>query len=87
MTNLPFDTLDNFRLSCNKRIVMDERLEKLEVLVVEQERTIEEMSSVIARQWSEIEMLSKKLELLSRQYIALEERTAPETPVTKPPHY
>jgi SlyX protein len=31
--------------------------------------------------------MRKKLDLLSERFLALEERTAPEIPVTKPPHW
>lgn len=60
---------------------------KLEMLVAEQDKTIEEMSDVIARQWTEIETLRRKLELFEKRFAALEEQSAPETPVTRPPHY
>lgn len=80
-------TLDNFRPACNMGITMEDRIANLETLVAEQERTIEEMSDVIARQWSEIEALGRKLEVLTKRFAALEEQSAPDVPVTRPPHY
>lgn len=64
-----------------------DRLEKLEILTAEQEKTIEEMSGQIADQWRVIDQLQKKLDSLTERFLALEEQTAPETPVTKPPHW
>jgi len=67
--------------------MQQDRLEKLEILAAEQEKTIEELSDQIARQWDLIERMQKKLDLLTERFLALEERTAPEIPVTKPPHW
>ncbi|HEU4986787.1 MAG TPA: SlyX family protein [Rhizobiaceae bacterium] len=65
----------------------DDRLTKLEILAAEQEKTIEELSDQIAQQWKVIERMRKTLEMLGERFAALEERTAGEIPVTKPPHY
>jgi len=67
--------------------MQEDRLEKLEILTAEQEKTIEELSDQIARQWELIERMQKKLDLLTERFLALEERAAPEIPVTKPPHW
>lgn len=67
---------------------MDEtRLERLEILAAEQERTIEEMSAQLAEQWREIERLRGRLDLLTRRFQALEEQAIPSAQVTKPPHW
>ena len=65
----------------------DDRLAKLEMLAAEQERTIEELSGQLAEQWKLIERMQKKLDTLTERFLALEERTAPDNPVTKPPHW
>ena len=65
----------------------DDRLAKLEILAAEQERTIEELSGQLAEQWKLIERMQKKLDMLTERFLALEERTAPDIPVTKPPHW
>ena len=65
----------------------DDRLPKLEMLAAEQERTIEELSGQLAEQWKLIERMQKKLDTLTERFLALEERTAPDIPVTKPPHW
>jgi SlyX protein len=65
----------------------DERIARLEMIVAEQERTIEDLSGQVAEQWSVIDRLQKTLEVVTRRFVALEERTAPDVPVTKPPHW
>ncbi|ASV87663.1 MULTISPECIES: SlyX family protein [Ochrobactrum] len=63
------------------------RLMELEIRVAEQEKTIEELSSVLAEQWKTIDQLNKKLSALTDRFLTLEGQTAPEIPVTKPPHW
>jgi SlyX protein len=64
-----------------------DRLTTLEIRAAEQEKTIEELSSQIVDQWKEIERLRKTLEALATRFLALDEQTAPDTPVTRPPHW
>lgn len=65
----------------------EERITQLEILAAEQEKTVGELSDQIAEQWKEIEALRKKLDALTERFLVLEEQTAPEIPVTKPPHW
>lgn len=65
----------------------DQRLIELEIRTAEQEKTIEDLSNEIAAQWKTIDTLSKKVNTLTDRFLALEEQTAPDVPVTKPPHY
>lgn len=64
-----------------------ERLVDLERLAAEQERVIGELSGELAEQWKVITALQRKLALLTDRFLALEEQTAPDVPVTKPPHW
>ncbi|WP_425475783.1 SlyX family protein [Mesorhizobium hunchu] len=64
-----------------------ERLTTLEIRAVEQERTIEELSGQVADQWKVIDRMQKKLDALAERFLALEEQSAPDVPVTKPPHW
>ncbi|WP_368855762.1 SlyX family protein [Escherichia coli] len=48
---------------------------------------MEELSGQIAEQWKTIERIQKKLDALTSRFLALEEQTAPDVPVTKPPHW
>ena len=63
------------------------RLERLEAIAAEQERTIEELSAELAEQWKTVERLQKKLDRLTERFLALEEAALPEAPATRPPHY
>lgn len=65
----------------------DNRLTELEIRVAEQEKTIEELSSVLTEQWKTVDQLNKKLTALTDRFLMLEEQTAPDVPVTKPPHW
>jgi len=65
----------------------EDRIVRLEMLAAEQERTIEELSVEIARQWQVTERMQKKLDALTERFLSLEEQSAPEVPITKPPHY
>lgn len=67
--------------------MIDPRLVQLEVLAANQERTIEELSAEVARQWQVIDRMQKKLDALTDRFLALEEQSAPDVPITKPPHY
>lgn len=65
----------------------DERIEKLEILVTEHERTIEELSGQITEHWATINRLEKTLSALAERFLTLAEQLAPDVPVTKPPHW
>jgi SlyX protein len=64
-----------------------ERMTRMEMLVTEHEKTIDELSGQIAEQWKVIEGMRRKLDALTDRFLVLEEQTAPDVPVTKPPHY
>ncbi|QND51459.1 hypothetical protein HB779_05760 [Phyllobacterium sp. 628] len=64
-----------------------DRVTSLEILVTEQEKTIEELSAQIAEQWKIIEGMRRKLDALTDRFLVLEEHTTPDIPVTKPPHW
>lgn len=65
----------------------EDRVNELEMLAAEQEKTIADLSEQIAGQWTTIERMQKKLDTLAERFLALEEQTAPDVPVTKPPHW
>ncbi|MFC0283885.1 SlyX family protein [Camelimonas abortus] len=64
-----------------------QRITELEIRVAEQEKTIEELSQVVAGHWHDIDQLTRKVDALTRRLLALEEQLAPEAPVTRPPHW
>lgn len=65
----------------------EERLVALEIRNAEQERVIADLSDQLAAQWKTLDRMQKKLDALTERFLALEERSLPETPVTKPPHW
>lgn len=64
-----------------------DRLTALEIRHAEQERLIEELSGQIAEQWEVVDKLRRTLEVLTERLLTMEERTAPDIPVTRPPHW
>ena len=68
-------------------IMPADRLTTLEIRVTEQERTIEELSQQIAEQWKSAERLQKKVDALTERFLTLEQQSAPDVPVTRPPHW
>ena len=68
-------------------IVPADRLTTLEIRAAEQEKTIEELSGQIAEQWKVIERMQRKLDALGERFMALEEQSGSDVPVTKPPHW
>jgi SlyX protein len=68
-------------------IMPADRLTTLEIRATEQEKTIEELSGQIAEQWKVIERMQRKLDALTDRFLALEEQTGDDVPVTKPPHW
>ncbi|GAA4524973.1 SlyX family protein [Chelativorans composti] len=67
--------------------MQEDRIQKLEILVTEHERTIEELSNQLTEHWATIDRLEKMLHSLAERFLTLEEAVAPEVPGTKPPHY
>ncbi len=65
----------------------DERIDRLEILAAEQERIIGDLSDVIARQDREIAELQRRLDILARRLVSVEEASAPEIASQKPPHW
>jgi SlyX protein len=66
---------------------VDSRLAALEMLTAHQDKTIDELNTVIAQQWTVIDRLQKKLDALTGRFMALEETAAPAIEVSKPPHW
>lgn len=65
----------------------DPRLIHLEMHVTEQERTIAELSDQVSEQWKVIDRLQKTVAALTERLLTVEDRTAPDVPVTRPPHW
>ena len=66
---------------------MDERLERLEILAMEQESTLERLSDVLQDQQSQLIELNRQLELLKEKLSKYEQSADPAPPDPPPPHY
>jgi SlyX protein len=65
----------------------EQRLVQLEILAAEQEKIISDLSGEVAEQWKVIDRLQKRLDALTKRFLELEEQSAPDVPITRPPHY
>jgi SlyX protein len=65
----------------------DARITTLELLAAEQERTIHELSAEVSKAWTIIDDLTRRLDAMGLRLTGIEEATAPDTPITRPPHW
>lgn len=65
----------------------DERIVQLEIVSAEQERIIGELSAEAARQAGEIDELKRRVEVLVRRLVEVEDAAAPTIAAQKPPHW
>jgi len=64
------------------------RIDELEIRLAHQDQTIEDLSQAIARQWKEMEAISRQLAKLGDRVHIVEEQTgAPASTEPPPPHY
>ena len=64
------------------------RLDELEMRVVHQDQTIEDLNAAITAQWTLIERLERQVERLAERVADAEQSTGPAAPVDRPPpHY
>lgn len=74
--------------------MVEERITRIEMNLAHQERQIHDLSEMIVRQWQQIELLNRKLEMAQDKLSAIEtsEKTDPLSvsemaALEKPPHY
>lgn len=65
----------------------DPRIVALEIAVAHQGKTIEELSSVVNEQYSQIERMRRQLDQLTSRFLELEEVATPAIESAKPPHW
>ncbi|MHC5308004.1 SlyX family protein [Bartonella sp. LJL80] len=65
----------------------ENRIMELEIKLAEQEKLVEELSTVLASQWKIIDRMEKQLNALTKRFLDLEEQTITEIPITRPPHW
>ncbi|CAM1641310.1 SlyX family protein [Bartonella sp. W8122] len=68
-------------------MIEKDRLTEVEIKLAEQERFVDELSTVLAEQWKTIDLMDKKLKALTKRFLELEEQSQPDIPVTRPPHW
>lgn len=66
---------------------IEERFAILELKVMDQEETVQEMSDMLNKQWQEIENLKRKLTTAQDRLMSLEESLPASAGEEKPPHY
>ncbi len=66
---------------------MENRIERLESAVAQQDNTIEELNQMVFRQQQQIDELEKKLGLLAAKYREMAEAADAGIVDTPPPHY
>lgn len=67
----------------------NDRLNEIEIMLVHQERKVDELSEVVERQWKEIDFLKAKLSIAENKIEELETDSDGSAPAAnqKPPHY
>lgn len=65
----------------------DERIDRLEIRLSEQERVIEDLNATITAQWRAIDALTRLVGKLSAQVEDAAHRDAAGAPEPPPPHY
>lgn len=63
------------------------RIADLEIRLIHQEQTIEELNETVTRQWEEIDVLKRKLGWLDERMRDVETETAKPGKEPPPPHY
>ena len=63
------------------------RLDELEMRVVHQDQTIEDLNAAITAQWKLIERLERQVERLAERVAEAEQSIGDPAPVDPPPHY
>ncbi len=65
----------------------DKTTDGMEELLAHHEKTIEDLSAQLAKQWDMIARMENKITVLTRRFATLEENSLPAPHNTKPPHY
>ena len=65
----------------------DKTTDDIEEMLAHHEKTIEDLSAQLAKQWDIITTMENKITVLTRRFSSLEENSLPAPHITKPPHY
>ena len=63
------------------------RIEALEIRIVHQDRTIEDLNAAVTEQWKRIEGLTKQVERMTDRLQRVEDNAPSGEPEPPPPHY
>nr|WP_196260950.1 SlyX family protein [Pelagibacterium limicola] len=66
---------------------LSSRIEALEIRAIHQERTIEELNTLVTEQWREIDRLKRRLTMIDDELAAVENLARSGTKEPPPPHY
>lgn len=67
---------------------LSDRIDEMEIHLAHQDQVIDDLNTVIARQWNEIEAMSRRLAKLGDRVHVVEEHGGEPAPVEPPPpHY
>lgn len=67
---------------------LSDRIDEMEIHLAHQDQVIEDLNSVIARQWTQIEAMARQLAKLGDRVHVVEEQTGdPASDEPPPPHY
>lgn len=66
---------------------IEERLNSLELQLMEQDLIVHDLSDMVNKQWQDIERLNAKLSVASQRIVTLEENLPSSDGSQKPPHY
>lgn len=66
---------------------IEDRLNQLEALVAEQDKTIEDLNSTITSQWTALDKLKREFAHLTDQVEDIDQNVGPGPQGEKPPHY
>ncbi len=65
----------------------DKNIDAMEEMLAHHEKTIEDLSSQLAKQWIVISSMENKILTLTKRFVTMEQNSLPTPHVTKPPHY
>lgn len=66
---------------------MDDRIDRLEIRLTEQEAVIDDLNTTITAQWRTIDALKRQVAKLTQEVEEASHRTATGAPEPPPPHY
>ncbi len=79
--------MHNTGCSSTDSAAMEQRIETVELKLMDLELAVEQLNDVVIHQQQTIDLLSQKIERYQRMLEAMEPNVAPDSEETPPPHY